>query len=127
MPRELNSHCKDLSVCLLIPADMTLTKREIVMKIATDTGLTQAEVFNVVQMTFDAITQTLAKNDRVELRDFGVFEAVVRKARVGRNPNNPEIDVLIPRRAMVKFKAGKTMREKVLKLPTKAKQTKTKQ
>ncbi len=106
---------------------MTLTKREIVMKIATDTGLTQAEVFNVVQMTFDAITQTLAKNDRVELRDFGVFEAVVRKARVGRNPNNPEIDVLIPRRAMVKFKAGKTMREKVLKLPTKAKQTKTKQ
>lgn len=89
------------------------------MKIATDTGLTQAEVFNVVQMTFDAITQTLAKNDRVELRDFGVFEAVIRKARIGRNPQVPEIDVPIPRRAVVKFKAGKIMREKVLKLPTK--------
>jgi nucleoid DNA-binding protein len=81
--------------------------------------------FNVVQMTFDAITQTLAKNDRVELRDFGVFEAVVRKARVGRNPNNPEIDVPIPRRAVVKFKAGKTMRESVLKLPAKQQQKKT--
>jgi nucleoid DNA-binding protein len=98
---------------------MTLTKREIVMNIATDTGLTQAQVFNVVQMVFVAITQTLAKNDRVELRDFGVFEAVIRKARIGRNPKNPEIGVPIPRRALVKFKAGKTMREKVLKLPTK--------
>jgi nucleoid DNA-binding protein len=40
----------------------------------------------------------------------------VRKARIGRNPNLPETDVPIPRRAVVKFKPGKEMREAVLKL-----------
>ncbi len=98
---------------------MTLTKREIVNKIATETGLTQVQVFNVVQTVFTAITQTLAKNDRVELREFGVFEVRVTKPRVGRNPQHPEKDVPIPQRAVVKFKAGKVMREKVLKLPAK--------
>ena len=98
---------------------MTLTKREIVTNIATETGLTQTQVFNVVQTMLSSITQTLAKNDRVELRDFGVFEAVIRKAKIGRNPKKPDIEVPIPSRALVKFKAGKIMREKVIKLPTK--------
>ena len=56
----------------------------------------------------------------MELRNFGVFEVKVRKARVGRNPNAPETDVAIPQRAMVKFKAGKEMRADVLKLSPKA-------
>jgi DNA-binding protein HU-beta/integration host factor subunit alpha len=46
-----------------------------------------------------------------------VFEVKIRKARVGRNPNQPETDVPIPQRSMVKFKAGKEMRADVLKLP----------
>jgi nucleoid DNA-binding protein len=50
------------------------------------------------------------------LRNFGVFEVKIRKARVGRNPNAPETDVPIPQRAVVKFKAGKEMREAVLQL-----------
>ena len=52
----------------------------------------------------------------MELRNFGVFEVKVRKARVGRNPNAPETDVPIPQRSVVKFKAGKEMRADVLKL-----------
>jgi len=74
----------------------------------------------VVQKTLDLIAETLAKGDKVELRNFGVFEVKIRKARVGRNPNAPEKDVNIPRRAMVKFKAGKEMRAEVLKLSPKA-------
>ena len=62
----------------------------------------------------DAITN--AKGDKVELRNFGVFEVKIRKARVGRNPNAPETDVPIPQRAVVKFKPGKDMREEVIKL-----------
>jgi nucleoid DNA-binding protein len=58
----------------------------------------------------------LADGKTVELRNFGVFEVKVRKARIGRNPNRPETDVPIPRRAVVKFKPGKEMREAVLKL-----------
>ena len=97
---------------------MTLTKRELVISIAEKTGLTQAQVFDVIQDTVDHIVKALADGGKVELRNFGIFEVKIRKARVGRNPNKPETDVPIPARAMVKFKAGKDMHAEVLKLPT---------
>jgi nucleoid DNA-binding protein len=99
---------------------MTLTKRDLVIRISNETGLGQQQVFDVVQKTLDYITEALAKGDKVELRNFGVFEVKIRKARVGRNPNKPETDVPIPARSMVKFKAGKEMRADVLKLSPKA-------
>src|SRR5450432_3096509 len=97
---------------------MTLTKRDLVIRISNETGLGQQQVFDAVQKTLDYISEALAKGDRVELRNFGVFEVKVRKARVGRNPNKPETDVPIPSRSMVKFTAGKEMRAGVLKLPS---------
>lgn len=92
----------------------TLTKRDLVTKISNETGLTQGEVFSVIQKTLDGITDALAKGNGVELRNFGVFEVKLTKPRIGRNPNAPEKDVPIPERATVKFKAGKVMRELVL-------------
>jgi nucleoid DNA-binding protein len=80
----------------------------------------QQQVLDVVQRTLDNIAEALARGDKVELRNFGVFEIKVRKARVGRNPNAPSTDVPIPERTIVKFKAGKEMRAEVLKLPFKA-------
>ena len=62
----------------------------------------------------------MAKGQTVELRNFGVFEVKVRKARVGRNPNAPATDVPIPARSVVKFKPGKEMREEVIKLSPKS-------
>jgi nucleoid DNA-binding protein len=76
-------------------------------------------VLDVVQKTLDYIAEALARHDKVELRNFGVFEVKIRKARVGRNPNAPETDVPIPERAVVKFKPGKEMRADVLKLSPK--------
>ena len=99
---------------------MTLTKRDIVVRISEETGMIQSQVFDVVQKTLDQIAEALAKGDKVELRNFGIFDVKIRKARVGRNPNRPETDVPIPARAMVKFKAGKEMRAEVLKLTPKA-------
>jgi len=99
---------------------MTLTKRDLVVRISEETELVQQQVFDVVQKTLDYIAEALSKGEKVELRNFGVFEVKVRKARVGRNPNSPETDVTIPQRAMVKFKAGKEMRADVLKLSPKA-------
>jgi len=81
--------------------------------------LGQQQVFDVVQRTLDGIAGALAKGSKVELRNFGVFEVKVRKARTGRNPNAPAIEVPIPPRSVVKFKAGKEMRTEVLKLPAK--------
>ncbi|MCL4786066.1 MAG: integration host factor subunit beta [Verrucomicrobia bacterium] len=95
---------------------MTLTKRDLVIRISNETGLVQQQVLDVVQKTLDYIAEALAKGDKVELRNFGVFEVKVRKARIGRNPNAPETDVPIPQRSVVKFKPGKEMRADVLKL-----------
>ena len=78
--------------------------------------LSQLEVMAVIQKTLDHISKAMAADQKVELRNFGVFEVNVRKARVGRNPNHPAVDVPIPQRAVVKFKAGKDMREAVLRL-----------
>jgi nucleoid DNA-binding protein len=97
---------------------MTLTKRDLVVRISRELdGLKQQDVLTVIQKTLDYIAEALAKGDKVELRNFGVFEVKTRKARVGRNPNAPAIDVPIPERSVVKFKAGKEMRAEVLRLP----------
>ena len=94
----------------------TLTKRELVVTISNETGLVQHQVFDVVQRTLDHITDSLAKGNTVEIRNFGVFEVRLTKARVGRNPNIPGSSFVIPPRATVKFKSGKIMRQKVSKL-----------
>lgn len=93
-----------------------MTKRDLVVKISQETGLIQEQVLDVIQRTLDHISNAVSQGTTVELRNFGVFEVKVRKARVGRNPNQPERDVPIPARAVVKFKPGKEMREAVLKL-----------
>ena len=93
-----------------------MTKRDLVVRISEETGMVQQEVLQVVQKTLDYISDAVATGSTVELRNFGVFEVKLRKARIGRNPNRPEHDVPIPQRAVVKFKPGKEMRESVLKL-----------
>jgi nucleoid DNA-binding protein len=99
-----------------------MTKRDLVNRISAETGLVQQNVLDIVQKTLDHMSECLARGEKVELRNFGVFEIKVRKARIGRNPNQPGTDVPIPERAVVKFKAGKEMREAVSRLdPSKVK------
>ena len=93
-----------------------LTKRDIVVAISNQTGMVQHQVFDVVQRTLDHITDSLANNVAVELRNFGVFQPRLTKPRVGRNPNEPGSSFVIPARATVKFKPGKIMRQRVEKL-----------
>jgi nucleoid DNA-binding protein len=93
-----------------------MTKRDIVVRISNETGMVQQQVLDVVQKTLDYIAEAVSQGRKVELRNFGVFEVKVRKARIGRNPNSPANDVRIPPRAVVKFKPGKEMREAVLRL-----------
>ena len=93
-----------------------LTKRDIVLNIYDRTGFPQKEVREVVQMTLDTIAHALAEGRNVELRNFGVFEVQIRKSRIGRNPNRPETDVVIPTRAVIKFKAGKELKAELKRL-----------
>jgi DNA-binding protein HU-beta/integration host factor subunit alpha len=97
-----------------------LTKREIVLEIYEKTGFPQKEIVHTVQMTLDIVMRALAEGRNVELRNFGVLEVQRRKARIGRNPNKPETEVVIPERAVVKFKSGKLLKQLLKKLDVQA-------
>lgn len=90
-----------------------MTKRELVVRIAAESDLHQEKVGAVVQKTLNYIADELAAGRNIEIRNFGIFEVVVRKERKGRNPNKPENEVMIPERAIVKFRAGKDLKERV--------------
>ena len=92
-----------------------MTKKEIVKTIAEDLGLTQLKVKEIVQRTFDSIIDTLVEEERIELRNFGVFEVKKRKARKARNPRTGE-KVSVPEKFVVTFKPGKEMEERVHEL-----------
>ena len=89
-----------------------MTKRELVIEAAERLGFTQNEVARIVQATLDAITHSLAKGHRIEIRDFGVFEVKTRDARVGRNPRTGR-EVPIARKRVTTFRAGKALKESV--------------
>jgi len=96
----------------------TITKRELAIKITNRLGeanhrITQQEVLEVIQTLIEEITESLAQGDTVVMRNFGAFQVREMKAKIGRNPKNPAKDVPIPARAVVKFKPGKEMKEKV--------------
>lgn len=93
-----------------------MTKRDLVVKIAKETNIIQSDVAEIVQITLDSIAEELKAGNDIELRNFGVFEIKVRKSRKGRNPNKPKDEVVIPERTVVKFRAGKELKEAVEKL-----------
>lgn len=96
------------------PDSEALTKHDVVMKLNNETSLTQPDAAKALQLVLDAITESLASGGHVEFRDFGVFEVVTRKSRIGRNPNKPEDTVEIPTRKVVKFKPSKKMKSLIL-------------
>jgi nucleoid DNA-binding protein len=91
----------------------TVVKKRLVQEIAQARGIHPNEVRDIVQMFLDLITDCLTKGDRIEFRDFGVFEIVVRKQKIGRNPKNASVPIVIPARSAVKFTPGKKMRRQI--------------
>ena len=91
---------------------VSVTKKDIVRTISEEVGLTQQQTKEIVQKTFDAIIESLVRERRIELRNFGVFEVKPRAARKARNPRTGE-QVDVPRKHVVTFKPGKYMEAKV--------------
>ena len=89
-----------------------MTKKEIVKEISEKSGLTQLKTKEIVQQTFDSITQALIQRGRIELRNFGVFEVKTRKQRKARNPRTGD-EVFVPEKKVVTFKPGKEMMDKI--------------
>ena len=87
----------------------TLTKRELVNQVARKTGMPQGVVAKSVQCMFDKISEALMRGERLEFRNFGVFQVKMRGARTGRNPRTGERVPIAPRR-VVTFKPGRLMK-----------------
>lgn len=85
-----------------------MTKKDLAKQIAEAVGINQLLALEIVQMTFDGITETLVKEGRIELRNFGVFEVKQRRAREARNPKTGD-KVTVPPRRVVTFKPGREM------------------
>lgn len=95
---------------------MTMTKRELVIRVANKLGMTQNDVARIIEGTFDAVSRSLASGSRWELRDFGVFEVKTRASRIGRNPRTGD-QVPVPERRVVTFRPGKKMKDLVSRGP----------
>ena len=88
----------------------TITKKELIDHIADATGQKRIIAKTIIQAFLDRITIELGKGNRLEFRDFGVFEVRQRKGRMAQNPKTLE-PVEVPPKRTVKFKAGRVMKE----------------
>jgi len=90
----------------------TITKKELVNRIAETTKQTKVVVKDIIQRFLDEIIGELSEGNRLEFREFGVFEVKERAARRAQNPRTLE-KVHVPAKRVVKFKVGRLMRERV--------------
>ena len=88
----------------------TVTKKELIGRIAERTQAKRVLVKSIIQAFLDEVTAELCKNNRLEFRDFGVFETRTKAARIAQNPKTLE-RVQVPAKRTVKFKMGRLMRE----------------
>lgn len=91
----------------------TTTKKKLIHSISQEKGIHPSDVRHVIQAFLDKMTERLRAGDRLEFRDFGVFEVVERKQKIGRNPKKANEPIVIPARNAVKFTPGKKMRKLV--------------
>src|SRR5215210_4874172 len=90
----------------------TITKKELIDRIAESAGSRRVMVKKVVQQFLDEIVAELGRGNRLEFRDFGVFETKLRKARKAQNPKTLE-PVEVPEKRTVKFKVGRLMKQRL--------------
>lgn len=91
-----------------------MNKTELIAAAAEKAGLSKKDTEKVINATFDAITETLAQGDKVQLVGFGAFEVKERGERIGRNPQTKE-EIKIPASKAPAFKAGKALKDAVAK------------
>ena len=89
-----------------------MTKTELIAAVAAKAGLTKKDAERVITATFETITESLAKADKVQVSGFGGFEVKAREARVGRNPRTKET-IQIPATRLPVFKASKALKDSI--------------
>ncbi len=93
----------------------TITKKELIDRIADSTSQRRVQVKKIVQQFLDEVISELGRGNRLEFRDFGVFETKIRKARRAQNPKTLQ-PVEVPEKRTVKFKVGRLMKGKLAEM-----------
>lgn len=94
----------------------TVTKKELIDRIADRESCKRVQVKRIIQSFLDEIVNELSKGNRLEFRDFGVFESKIRASRLAQNPKTMD-KVKVPSKRTVKFKVGRVMKERLRATP----------
>ena len=97
--------------------ETTLTRRELAVNVHKKLGrrarCSASLVLDIVQLSIECMADAMLEGRHIEFRDFGVFEVLTRRSRLGRNPNDPTNTVVIPARRTVKFKLSRKMMQRL--------------
>jgi nucleoid DNA-binding protein len=91
----------------------TITKKELVTELSDVTGAKHADTLAMVEAFMELVSKHLAEGSEITLRTFGTFDLRVARGKIGRNPKQPNSEVMIPDRCVVRFKPSKELKSKV--------------
>ena len=94
----------------------TATKKKLINSIAKEKNIHANDARQIIQAFLGRVTKSLASGERLKFRDFGVFEVVKRKQKIGRNPKKADLPIVIPARQVVKFTPSKKMDQATKKM-----------
>ena len=95
----------------------TITKKELITELSDVTGIKHSDVTLMLECFMELAVKHLAAGNEITLRTFGTFDLRVAKGKVGRNPKQPNSDVMIPDRCVVRFKPSKELKTRVASVP----------
>ncbi len=95
----------------------TITKKELITEISDTSGLKHADVQVMLESFMDLVVKHLATGDEITLRTFGTFDLRVAKGKIGRNPKQPNSEVVIPDRCVVRFRPSKELKDRAAAIP----------
>lgn len=90
-----------------------MNKAELIKKVAAKEEVAQAEVSKIINTLVEVITDELKEGNKITIAGFGTFEAKESAERIGRNPRNPEEEIVIPAKKRATFKASKVLKDKL--------------
>ena len=94
----------------------TITKKDLVTELSDATGIKHADTLASVEAFMELVSKNLGEGNEVTLRTFGTFDLRVARGKIGRNPKQPNSEVMIPDRCVVRFKPSKELRSRVAAL-----------
>ena len=95
----------------------TITKKELVADLSNATGVKHADALALVEAFMELVSKHLAEGSEITLRTFGTFDLRVAGGKIGRNPKQPNSEVMIPDRCVVRFKPSKELKARVAAVP----------